>query len=277
MMTISPLRYAGGKFKIYSYIKNLIIQNGYTDRVYVEAFGGGFAVGLGLLYENIVPSVVFNDFDKNLYNFWFSVLYKTEELIEKIYSTPISLEQRGIEKERYKQSADILESGFATLYLNRVNFSGIIKGGPLGGLKQEKTKLDCRFNREVIEEKIRAVALMKDRITLLNIDACDLFEIANKKKCFYYLDPPYFQKGKQLYSVYFEKQDHVKLKESIERNLSNENWILTYDVCDFIKDLYKNHEMKEFPIAYSVNGAVRNSELVIANVENFIWGGINDK
>jgi DNA adenine methylase len=62
--------------------------------------------------------------------------------------------------------------GFATLFLNRVNFSGIINGGPIGGLTQTGThKVDCRFNKEDIKSEIEVVAKLKRKIKLYNKDA----------------------------------------------------------------------------------------------------------
>lgn len=47
-VTRSPLRYPGGKSKIYNNIRNLIVTNEYTGRTYVEPFAGGFGVGIAL-------------------------------------------------------------------------------------------------------------------------------------------------------------------------------------------------------------------------------------
>ena len=55
---LSPLRYPGGKSKIYDRVKKLIIVNGFDNRVYVEPFAGGFGIGISLLCENVVPLVI---------------------------------------------------------------------------------------------------------------------------------------------------------------------------------------------------------------------------
>jgi len=148
--SFSPLRYPGGKTKIYEKVKNLIVSNGFDNRVYVEPFAGGFGIGIGLLCENVVPSVILNDFDSHIYHFWLSVLNDTDNLLRLISDTPITIEEREKQKQNYRDTdADILTDGFATLFLNRVNFSGVLKGGPIGGLDQSGTyKIDCRFNKK---------------------------------------------------------------------------------------------------------------------------------
>lgn len=41
--SLSPLRYPGGKSKIYDKVKTLIVNNGYEDRTYVEPLRGDLA------------------------------------------------------------------------------------------------------------------------------------------------------------------------------------------------------------------------------------------
>jgi DNA adenine methylase len=159
--SLSPLRYPGGKSKIYEKVKNLIIANGYDNRMYVEPFAGGFGIGIGLLNEGVVPSAILNDFDSHIYHFWYAAINETEGLLRLITDTPITIEERERQKQEYRDTeSDFLTDGFATLFLNRVNFSGIIKGGPIGGLDQFGAyKVDCRFSKEDIKNKIETIAL----------------------------------------------------------------------------------------------------------------------
>ena len=67
--SLSPLRYPGGKSKIYEKVKNLIVTNGYQGRTYVEPFAGGFGIGIGLLCEDVVKAAILNDYDSHIYHF----------------------------------------------------------------------------------------------------------------------------------------------------------------------------------------------------------------
>jgi DNA adenine methylase len=276
--SLSPLRYPGGKSKIYDKVKNLIVANSLGDRTYVEPFAGGFGIGISLLCDDIVHSAVLNDFDSHIYHFWYSVLYHTEYLIKMITDTPITLEEREKQKEVYRDSSvDEVSDGFATLFLNRVNFSGIIKGGPLGGLSQSGMyKIDCRFNKSEIIKKIERIALMKNLIELYNCDASDLITIHLQDTIctsFFNIDPPYVKKGYKLYASYFKEEDHRSLARIITEYLGETQWIVTYDDCDLIRDIYKQHLMIGYDIQHNAGSNVRGKEVVITNISegSFTW------
>jgi DNA adenine methylase len=68
--------------------------------------------------------------------------------------------QRNIQKN--KENTQLLELGFSTIFLNRTNISGIIMGGVIGGKEQKGNyKMDCRFNKEQIINRIKKVAAYK--------------------------------------------------------------------------------------------------------------------
>jgi DNA adenine methylase len=221
---------------------------------------------------------VLNDFDAHIYHFWFSVFHYTDELLKKINDTPITIEERENQKNIYEDGfANVLSDGFATLFLNRVNFSGVIKGGPIGGYDQSGAyKLDCRFNKEEIKKKIQSIALLKNRIFLYNCDASELIinqlgEIKNT--AFFNIDPPYVIKGSQLYTNFFKESDHRNLEQVISRHLRDIPWIITYDDCKLIRDIYKQYSMTEYGIQHTAGNNVRGKEVVITNIPNdsFVW------
>ena len=277
--SLSPLRYPGGKSKIYEKVRNLIIANGYEDRTYVEPFAGGFGIGVGLLCEGVVKSAILNDYDSHIYNFWYSVLYDTDNLLRLISDTPITIEERERQKQNYRDiNSNYLNDGFATLFLNRVNFSGVIKGGPIGGLAQTGAyKVDCRFNKADIRSKIEIIAKFKGKIKLYNKDAGYLIRMnlmKMKAQLFLNIDPPYVIKGSQLYTNFFTEGDHSDLQRVILKHLGAESpWIITYDDCPLVRNLYKQFHMQEYGIAHNAGGTVQGKEIVITNLSSssFRW------
>ena len=276
--SLSPLRYPGGKSKIYVKVKNLIETNTLGDRTYVEPFAGGFGIGIGLLSDDIVQSVVLNDFDSHIYHFWYSVLHHTEALLKRITDIPITLEEREKQKAIYRDSsADQVSDGFATLFLNRVNFSGVINGGPIGGLTQNGAyKIDCRFNKSEIVKKIERIALLKNRIEIYNSDASELITVHLQDKIstsFFNIDPPYVKKGQRLYANYLKEEDHRSLERIITQHLGETRWIVTYDDCDLIRDIYKQYHITEYGIQHNAGGTTQGKEIVITNVpeSSFAW------
>ncbi|MDF2902478.1 MAG: class adenine-specific methyltransferase [Bacillus sp. (in: firmicutes)] len=276
--SLSPLRYPGGKSKIYEKVKHLIENNAMGGRTYVEPFAGGFGIGISLLCDNVVQKAVLNDLDSHIYHFWYSVFHYTDELLKKITDTPITINERETQKAIYKDnSSDILDDGFATLFLNRVNFSGVIKGGPIGGTLQNGTyKIDCRFKKSEITKKIENIATLKNRISVYNCDASDL--IVNQLQgiidtAFFNIDPPYVAKGSKLYTNYFRDIDHRNLERVITNHLQHIPWIVTYDDCALIREIYGHYYMFEYSIQHNAGVSKKGKELVIANIPNglFAW------
>lgn len=276
--SLSPLRYPGGKSKIYEKVKSLIEANALGDRTYVEPFAGGFGIGIGLLCDGTVQTAVLNDFDAHIYHFWYAILHHTDELVRMIADTPITLEERENQRGIYKDEASgLLADGFATLFLNRVNFSGVFNGGPIGGLLQKGTyKLDCRFNKAEIVRRIEQIALLRDQIALYNCDASDLITVHLQDRIatsFFNIDPPYVQKGYRLYKNYFKEVDHRNLEGVIANHLEGTRWIITYDDCDLVRDIYKDYHMVEYEIQHNVGASLHGKEVVITNIPDgtFVW------
>ena len=277
MKSISPLRYPGGKAKFYDNIIKIFENNKIVSPVYCEAFAGGAGLALLLLKNNVVKKLILNDIDKSIFAFWKSILYYTEDFCNMIENVTINLNEREIQKKLQKdknnlnmnEKEDILKLGFSTFFLNRVNRSGIINAGVIGGINQDGNyKMDCRFNKTKLIERIKDIAKYKDKIELYNLDATVFIEkIKNKKSLFIFFDPPYFNKGHELYTNFYNKIDHIKLANYI--STINKNWIITYDNTSEIKEIYSKYKIKEFDINYSLEKKRKAKEILIVK-NNFI-------
>ena len=149
-MNPSPLRYPGGKYRLYNYVSSLVIEN--KCSTYIEPFCGGAAIAFELLFSKIVKRIIINDFDYSVYCFWNSVLNAPDALIQKILDTEVTIDEWHHQKEirEHLDEYDEIEIAFSTFFLNRTNRSGIIdKAGPIGGLKQiGNYPIDCRFKKK---------------------------------------------------------------------------------------------------------------------------------
>lgn len=267
-MFYSPLRYPGGKGKLSSFMEMMIKKTGHEGGTYIEPFAGGAGIALELLEKNVVSEIVINDYDKGIYSFWRAVLTETDRFIKEIENIPITLDewdrQRHIclnEDSRYS-----FELGFATFFMNRTNRSGIIKGGVIGGRKQTgKWKIDARFNKMNLIERINNIADNKDSIHLYNKEIESFIENYLPKyenNALVYFDPPYFNKGKQLYLNYFNYDDHKRIEKVINQTV-NCDWIITYDDVPEIADLYSKHPLKRYDLNYSVASKRKESEIIV--------------
>ncbi len=269
--TKSPLRYPGGKTQLTNYVKAIIELNFNDKPTYIEPFSGGAGVAISLLLDGVVQNIVINDYDKAIYYMWHSILYETDEFIKLIYDTPISLEEWHRQKKIQNNFSDysILEKGYSTFFLNRTNHSGIISAGPIGGKNQNgKYKLDCRFNKDDLINKIEKISLEKDRINLHNLDALELIELylyksdsIQSSNVFTFFDPPYYKKGPELYTNFYTHDDHLLLSKAINA-LSDHKWIVTYDICEEIKYMYSNTSGYEYALNYSLSKKTTASEFI---------------
>ena len=264
--TVSPLRYPGGKTKFYTYVREILSCNDMLGETYIEPFAGGAGLALKLLLNEDVSRIVINDFDPAIYSFWHSVLYETEAFCELIENAILTTNQWNLQHSIYLESdtSDPLTLGFATFYLNRTNISGVVKGGMIGGQGQNgKYGLDARFNRQTLIEKIKTIASHKEQIVLLNLDARELLQPRQLRKfykIFINLDPPYVKKGAQLYKNAFSESDHRELCELVKQ--CRRKWIVTYDVCPLVADLYKSYRSSYLDVTYSIQASKKAKEYI---------------
>jgi DNA adenine methylase len=264
----SPLRYPGGKGKLAEYIQLILAKNFLSDCEYVEPYAGGASVALSLLFNEYVQKIYINDIDKSIYAFWHSVLYNTEELCELIHNTPLNMKvwqtQHSIQK--LKNNIPLLVLGFSTFYLNRCNRSGIIKGGVIGGKAQNgKWKIDARFNKKDLINRIIRIARYRDRIKLFNLDAIEFtLKIANEvsQRAFFYFDPPYFIKGKDLYVNFYIHKDHMNICDTI-KNSQIKHWLVSYDNHAEIKDMYSQYRQLVYDLHYHASSPKVGKEVLI--------------
>ena len=264
---VSPLRYPGGKLKVVDYVKQLMEVNDLMGGTYIEPYAGGASVALSLLFDKYAGKIKINDKDRAIYAFWYAVLNKTDALCRMINDVPVTMDtwQTQHELQKHKEEAGLLELGFSTFFLNRTNRSGILNGGVIGGKNQLGTwKIDARYNKKDLIERIEHVAGYADLIELTSMDAVALIKRYKRTpavKTFCYLDPPYYVKGQDLYLNYYRDKDHQDIAKAIKKFKGQ--WIISYDAVDFISELYKDYRQKEYYLSYSAGNPAKGKEIMV--------------
>jgi DNA adenine methylase len=263
--TLTPLRYPGGKTQFYPLIKDILQKNDLIGHTYIEPFAGGAGIAIKLLINKDVEHIVINDIDPAIYAFWYSVLNHTDDLCSLVETTPITINQWKKQKKIYNNiKSKMLKKGFATLFLNRTNVSGIIKGGIIGGLQQTGTySLDARYTKSTLIRKIRNIGEFREQIDIYNSDALELFDftkIKTLKKTFVNFDPPYVSKGAGLYENSFSEADHEKLAKMIKK--CSRKWVVTYDIHPLIIKLYLGFRYDYLDLNYSINQKRKAKEYI---------------
>ena len=269
----SPLRYPGGKACIFPFISNLFYENSLLGVNYAEPYAGGSGLALKLLFNEYVNEIFINDYDYSIYSFWHSILESNQRFCDWIEDVEIDIENwqyfKSVQKspDEYSQ----FEVAQAVFFLNRTNISGVIKGGPIGGLEQKgKYKINARFNKSDLIKRIERIAYFKHRIKISNLDGIRFIKNLNKssQNTFIYLDPPYVHKGANLYMNYFKKKDHENLAWQVEK--INHKWLVSYDNNDFIINLYDNQQRIRYSLSQSASNRVGNEILVFSKQLDFI-------
>lgn len=261
----SPLRYPGGKTSLFPFFEKVIKDNGLQNLIYIEPFAGGAGAALALLFSGNIKKIVINDLDKAIFSFWKSAIFDSEEFVKKIRLTPITIQEWKKQRDVYNNpKSKRFDLGFATFFLNRTNISGILNGGPIGGIKQVGTyTIKARFNKKSLIEKIQQLAIYKNKISVFNKDGIVLIkDYLNRKDAFIYLDPPYYEKGASLYLNHYKKENHEALAEKLNNNC-NAFWLLTYDNKKEIKSLYPKRKIINFSLNYNAYESRRGKEVMI--------------
>src|ERR1700678_325708 len=263
----SPLRYPGGKGKLARFMKEIIRSNGLSDGRYIEPYAGGAAVAWELLLTGVVRRVSINDISLPVFAFWHSVLNATNDLCREIRDCPLTIEEWDRQREvfRHANQVDHLSLGFSFFFMNRTNRSGILNGGVIGGRGQAgEWKIDARFNKSDLIAKIEKIASLRSRIELTNLDAVKFIRANIKrfgKKTLFYIDPPYFEKGRFLYYDAYREEDHATVAECI-KELKELSWVVSYDDVRPIHDLYAKCPWLQYTFNYSARNIVRGREVM---------------
>jgi DNA adenine methylase len=264
----TPLRYPGGKGKLAAYIKELMKENRLLDGEYVEAYAGGAAIGLELLFHDYVSRIHINDLSRPLHAFWYGTLYHTDRLCKLIRDTPLTLKSWDRQRRVFGNQDDFddLTLGFATFFLNRTNRSGILNGGIIGGRDQTGPwKIDARFNRSELIYRIESIAKMKRRINLTRMDALTFLKAGVSEwpaKTLIYLDPPYYVKGRDLYYDFYQHDDHEALSRFVTGKLIRQRWIVSYDNAPAVRGMYKGCQRLTYSLRYSARNTREGSEVM---------------
>lgn len=263
----TPLRYPGGKRKLANYFKLLVGKNDFLGGSYVEPFAGGAAVAVSLLLDGFIGDAWINDIDPGIFSFWTCVKESSEELCRRIQGASVSMDEW--RRQREVQSAerpDCIDLAFSTLFLNRTNRSGIVRGGVIGGKEQNGAfKIDARFNRRELVARIERIAGKADRLRVTCMDARDLLKeirsSASLASALLFLDPPYYLNRAKLYKDDYEAADHNGLAQDLRA--LNIPWILTYDNCLEIRRLYRGMRCVTYDLHYAAARRYQGAEVMV--------------
>jgi DNA adenine methylase len=261
-------RYPGGKGKsklCNEIARRLTDQAEHTGLQYREPFFGGGSVGLKFLSDNPgTKKIWINDKDIGISCLWTAVIRYHDDFKSRVHGfVPSVTAFRELRSELTtistlpKQCDEIVDIGFKKLAIHQISYSGLgtKSGGPLGGVEQKsKYKIDCRWSPDYICKKVdklhsqfKTIEVQGDGCT--NLDFSSLIEDTSCDSLLY-LDPPYYVKGNDLYQCGFTSKDHERLASALKN--TKHAWVLSYDDCHEIRELYKWAYIEPLNVNYSI-------------------------
>ena len=257
----SPLRYPGGKARACNVIMEVIEAR--TDlRQFthlISPFFGGGSFEFHFQNKYKVP-VKANDKFHPLYIFWNAARYKNAQLCDTIE------ELRPVTEQEFQQyRASILEVEVpvtkAAYYfiVNRCSFSGFTLSG---AFSPEASKE--RFTQTSIG-RIRDLDL---RFVDFSCQDCNDFINSNANSTsLIFLDPPYYLgNASTLYGAdcdLHEPFDHQRLFNTLKLK---ENWVLCYNDCEYVKELYEGYDIVEVDWKCGMDGSGQLPGLLVLNL-----------
>ena len=255
----SPLRYPGGKTRACKPLDVILNEqfNITSFKSIVSPFfgGGSFEFHVQNKYE---LQIIANDKFGPLYNFWKICQSNKDELCKGLYSKIDKVEKADFAdfRQRIMQEGSELTQAIMYFVINRCSFSGATLSG---GFSAESSKK--RFTTSSID---RIQALNLSHFEIYNLDFEDFINKTEGTDNLLFLDPPYYlEKESKLYGNngdMHENFDHDKLYKCLS---TKKNWLMTYNNCDYIKDLYKDFRIIETSWSYGMNKSKESSEIVI--------------
>lgn len=268
---MSFFRYPGGKSKLKKKIVRALVELAESKlNEYREPFFGGGSVGLDLIDKVSFSSLWINDKDYGVWCIWKSVCdypddfqaaingFESEKYFtqKKAYRFFEELKESVKTVEESEEKDKVVKCALNKLLVHQTSYSGLgtMAGGPIGGKDQDSDyPIGCRWNPKTICNKIQKINVkVKNKIICTH---GGFEEVLNNGMALIYLDPPYYEKGNELYQCAFKTKDHETLMKCLRE--SNHEWVLSYDDCDDVRKLYDWAHIESFEAKYTINASTK--------------------
>jgi DNA adenine methylase len=251
----SPVRYPGGKTRA---VKMILPHLPQGEQQLCSPFFGGGSIEIAYAQQNKNTEVYGYDLFEPIAFFWEQIIQDPEALANEIEKVKATFNKEQFLKFREELTAcceNTIEDAAKVFAINRSSFSGATFSG--GFSKQAEQK---RFNKSSIER------VRNFKVPNLKVKQGDFKDtIPKHENAFLYLDPPYFLKkgSNNLYGANGSTHkgfDHQGLFNLLKER---ENWVLSYNDCEWVRETYKNFEIIDLSWSYGMNKGKNSSELLI--------------
>lgn len=243
------LRFPGSKSKLLPFLRPYIDKLVDGRDTFYDAFIGSGAVLLDTARRHPNLKLYANDADAGLVAFWKIVSSKSvAPLCERIRSTQPTLELYDIVLASTPTKLE--DIAFKFYLLNRTSFSGLWRGGPIGGYTQRsRWKVDSEWRPEKsVADIIEGNRLLHGRLVLTCLSGTEY--VAKNIRQPLFVDPPYFERGNRLYSQKMTLTEHLRLSRLLHKGRS---WVLTLDDNPAVRQFYSWARLHAIPARYHLD------------------------
>jgi DNA adenine methylase len=251
---VSPLRYPGGKTRALKILMTYINNRYPNKKTILSPFLGGGSLELSLQSNGY--TIFANDLFYPLYIFWKIMKENPEELTKRIRTyLPVSKENFYEFRKKIEHEKDEMNIAVYYFIINRCSFNGSTF---CGGFSDEASK------KRLTESSIQRI--QKVDMNNMNIHHSDYKDFLNiyiqNNDTIVYADPPYYISN-YLYGRDGDLHcsfDHEELSNIIKQR---KDWLLCYNDCPYIRELYKDCDIVEVCWSYCMNKTKKSSEILI--------------
>jgi DNA adenine methylase len=247
--------YPGGTLHLLRHIRSYLDAAVEGTAEFHDVFGGGGSVLLDVARRHPDVRLFINDLDP-VVAARFLVTVGPKPIFETfIHLLPASITEEVLsDAEAAVTSTDYPTLAAAGVILSRAKFSGNRKGG-------NRKDLNQRYSKEAVEQAARREReLLIGRLTVSCLDVRSYFEGLGEPRGdrSIYLDPPYVEKGPQLYTHFFTERDHVELAALAA---PHSRLVVSYDDHPLVRGLYAWADCHEITVCYDGTGETKTELL----------------
>jgi DNA adenine methylase len=256
----SPLRYPGGKTRGCTLIWALLQKEYPGTTSLASPFFGGGSFELFCAAKGITVNA--NDLFEPLANFWTQLKSHPIDLAQTVeLFRPLSKADFYRFRESIQVESDPLLRAAYYFCINRSSFSGATF---CGGYSEQAAK--GRFTASSIE-RLRLTD-MRNIKTFSHVPAVDFIRTLPGDTVLF-LDPPYHITN-YLYGRDGDLHAGFNHEELATVLLTRKKWILCYNDCEYIRNLYKGCRIIPMSWSYGMNATKKSNEIVILPGDG--WG-----
>ncbi len=245
--------WAGGKRRLTKYLLPLMPEH----TCYVELFAGGAA----LLYAKDKSKVeVINDINGELVNLYRIIQHHFDEFVRQFDGLLTSRDSFYQLKNTPPESLTDIQRAARFYYLQHTVFGAKCTGQNFGTATTSPS-----FDITNIAQNLRAARKRLARVYIENEPWQQVLKRYDRPHTFFYADPPYWSLAG--YGVAFGWNEYEQLAAAMKTMQGK--MMLSINDCPEIRELFKDFNIKEVSLAYTVSKNVTkrqpSSELIIGN------------